>query len=61
MSESQIMLVIQSKVKEYAQGKGVRVAGDFTEALSGEVLDLVDRAIDRAKDNGRSTIRAGDL
>lgn len=55
------MLVVQSKVKEYAQSKGVRVAGDFADALSAEVQGLIDNAIERAKDNGRQTIRAGDL
>jgi hypothetical protein len=58
---SKEILIIQSKVKEYAQGKGVRVAGDFADALSEEVEVLVDAAIRRAKDNGRQTIRGGDL
>jgi histone H3/H4 len=61
MSKSGEILVIQSKVKEYAQSKGVRVGGDFAEALSEEVEILVDKAIERAKDNGRQTIRGGDL
>jgi histone H3/H4 len=54
-------LVVQSKVKDYARAKGVRVSGDFIDALSDQVEGLVDDAIERAKDNGRSTIRASDL
>jgi hypothetical protein len=61
MADSLGTLVVASKVKEFAQRKGMRVAGDFIDGLSAEVEGLISDAIDRAKDNGRATIRKGDL
>jgi len=57
------MLVVQSKVKEFLQkkAKGMRVSGDFAEALSKKVEELVVEASKRAKANGRNTIRPCDL
>ena len=53
------LVVVRSKIKERA--KGMNVAGDFAEALSKRVDGLIVDACRRAKDNGRSTIKARDL
>ena len=53
------ILVVRSKVKEAA--KGMNVAGDFADALSGRVQALINDASRRAKENGRSTVKARDL
>jgi len=53
------LLVVRSKIKEYA--KGMNVSGDFAEALSGKVERLIQEAVTRAKANKRSTIQSRDL
>ncbi|MBI4376241.1 MAG: DUF1931 domain-containing protein [Elusimicrobia bacterium] len=41
--------------------KGCNVSGDFYKALDKEVRDIINRAVSRAKSNGRKTVRPGDL
>ena len=53
------LLVVRSKIKDFA--KGMNVSGDFAEALSKEVEVLVNKACERAKANKRSTIQPRDL
>jgi len=53
------LLVVRSKIKGAA--KGMNVAGDFAEALSQRVEQLIQDAARRAKDNGRATVKARDL
>tara|TARA_Y100000310_G_C20644664_1_gene795888 strand:- start:1822 stop:1992 length:171 start_codon:yes stop_codon:yes gene_type:complete len=53
------LLVVRSKIKEVAEG--VNVSGDFAEALSGKVEQLVKDAVERAKANKRGTIKPRDL
>jgi histone H3/H4 len=57
------VLVIASKVKAYIQSlePTMRVAGDFAEALTEQVKYLVQRAVGRAKANGRGTVQAKDV
>ncbi|HLD38992.1 MAG TPA: hypothetical protein VJB05_01620 [archaeon] len=55
------MLVVKSKVREYAKKKKVNLGGDAAEALSREVIRLVDRAVERAKANRRSTVKGRDI
>ncbi len=55
------MLVVQSKVKEEIKKHGMNTAGDFTEALSKHVAAEIKKAVERAKGNGRKTVRAIDL
>ncbi|MEK6903870.1 MAG: DUF1931 domain-containing protein [Nanoarchaeota archaeon] len=52
------LLVVKSKIKEYA--KGMNVSADFAEALSQRVELLVKDAAARAKANKRSTIKSRD-
>lgn len=59
------VLVVASKVKEYIKSKGgsdkILVAGDFAVALSEAVYVLIDKAVQRAKDNKRSTVQPKDV
>lgn len=56
MTES---LVVKAKIKDVA--KGYNVAGDFADALSAKVEELVKAACTRAEANGRKTVMAKDL
>jgi hypothetical protein len=53
--------VVKSKVKEYAKSKEIRLAGDFFESLNSVVRWKLDKAIERARANGRKTLRGFDL
>ena len=53
------LLVVRSKIKDLA--KDMNVAGDFAEALSAKVEELIKEAARRAKDNKRSTVQSRDL
>ena len=53
------MLVVKSKIKEYA--KGCNVAGDLADALNCKAYYLVEKACKRAEANGRKTVMAKDL
>ncbi len=55
------MLVVQSKVKEVVKKADVNVAGDFADALSTKVDGMIREAANRAKANGRKTLRSYDL
>ncbi len=58
MSEA---LVVKSKVRSLAKKKKMNLGGDAVEALTREVVRLVDRASERAKANRRSTIKGRDI
>ena len=53
------MVVIKKKVKESLEG--LRVQGNLIEELDKIVEDLVKKAVERAKENGRKTVRAIDV
>ena len=55
------MLVVKSKVREYAKKKKMSFGGDAADALSREVARLIDKAIERAKANRRSTVKGRDI
>ncbi len=52
-------IIVKSKVKDIA--KGMNVSGDFADALDKEVERLIQRSIERAKANKRSTIQPRDI
>lgn len=52
-------LVVKSKVRGVV--KGMRVSGDFADALDKKVAEIVKEAAARAKANGRATVRPADL
>ncbi|MFT4892442.1 MAG: histone H3/H4 [Candidatus Nanohaloarchaea archaeon] len=49
----------KSGVRDAADG--VNVGSDFYDALDDEVKDLIDRAVERAEENGRRTVKARDV
>lgn len=54
-------LVVGSKIKDFVSKNGLRSSGDLTDALSRYLEDKLKRAIERAKANGRQTLRPEDL
>jgi histone H3/H4 len=55
------ILVVASKVREYIKNKNCNTSGECIGELSNSVYCLIDKAINRAKDNGRKTIQAKDV
>jgi len=53
------LLVVRSKIKYHAEG--CNVAGNFANALSDKVIQLIKDASARAKANNRRTVQAKDL
>lgn len=49
----------KSGVRDAAHG--VNVGSDFYSALDDRVKDLIERAVDRAEENGRRTVKARDV
>ena len=55
------LLIVQSKVRDLIREKEMRTSDEFITALSEHVKAAVERAVARAKENGRSTLRPADL
>ena len=60
MSDKEI-LVVGSKIKNYMREKGVKTSGELVEALSNKIYGILDAAVERARENKRSTVRPYDL
>lgn len=58
MAES---LVVQSKLKETVKGLDLRMDGTLPDAVNEKVQKLLKEAAQRAKENGRGTLRPYDL
>ncbi|RMH58810.1 MAG: hypothetical protein D6679_03645 [Candidatus Hydrogenedentota bacterium] len=56
-----VQVILASRVKEVARSAKVRVSGDFVDAANDAVVDLIKKAVARAKANGRQTIRPQDI
>ncbi len=54
-------LAYQSRVKDYIKQKDLRCDGDLPDAASEKLTKLLDAAADRARANGRKTVRPEDL
>lgn len=54
-------LIVQSKVKEAIKGMGLRTDSNVVDALNERIAAILKAAADRAKANGRSTMRPYDL
>lgn len=54
-------LVVGSKVKDFIKEADLRSDGDLIEALSDKVSEMLKSAMQRCKENGRSTVRPCDL
>ena len=52
-------LIVKSAIREMMKGKA-NVGEDFFKRLDADVAALVRRAADRAKENGRKTLKARD-
>ena len=55
------ILVVQSKVKEYIKSKGCNTSSNAVDALSIAVAELLNKAIERCKANGRKTVSDKDI
>ena len=55
------VFVVGSKVKDAIRKAGLRTAGDALEGLNAEVSQMIAEAVERAKQNGRQTIRNYDF
>lgn len=55
------MLLVASKVREYVKEQEGLTSGELLEALNECVYCCLDRAIERAKANNRSTVKAQDV
>ena len=55
------MIIVQSKFKEALKAHGVNVAADAMEGANTILHWYVDQAANRAKSNGRKTVRAHDF
>jgi histone H3/H4 len=55
------LLIVQSKVRDIIREKEMRTSDEFITALSEYVRATVEKAVTRAKENGRSTLRPADL
>lgn len=60
-SESTPDFAVTARVKEYIRQKGMRSDGDLVAELNVVIEETLDNAVMRAEDNGRATVRPGDL
>ncbi len=60
-SPSNTAYVVASAVKQYVNGKGMMSSGDLSEFVSAFVEQSLHMAVERAKANGRKTVRGEDL
>jgi hypothetical protein len=58
---SKEILIVGSKMTDVVKAAGCMSSGDLIEALSQKVHDILSSATERAKGNGRSTVRPYDL
>ena len=54
-------LVIKSNIKAAVKDNIANVAGEVAEALNVKIQEVLDKACERAKANGRRTLHARDL
>jgi histone H3/H4 len=56
-------LFVKSKVREYIKSKGCNTSGDLIDgdSLNNAIIEVLDKAIGRAKANNRKTVQEKDL
>jgi histone H3/H4 len=56
-------LFVKSKVRDYIKTKNCNTSGDLIDgdSLNKVIIDILDKAIERAKANGRKTVQEKDL
>ena len=52
------LLIVRSKAKDYAKKKKIRLGSDAIEQLNKEVMNLIDKAIERTRYKKEGTIKA---
>ena len=60
-SSKREILVVASKVKTYIRSKGMMCSSDAIASISDCIYSGLDRAVERAKANRRSTVKPQDL
>ena len=57
------VLFVKSKVRDYIKSKNCNTSGDVIDgpALNNAIIGILDKAIGRAKANGRKTVQEKDL
>lgn len=55
------VVVVASKIKDAVKDAGCQSSGDLVEAISEKVHEMIEFAVERAKQNGRATVRPYDL
>jgi hypothetical protein len=61
MAKQKESLVVASKVKAYVKSKKMMTSSEALGAISDAVYGMLDAAVDRARANRRSTVKAQDL
>lgn len=54
-------VVVTSKLKEAVKGHDLRMSGDVPEAVDKKIREMLEAAAERARENGRGTLRPYDL
>lgn len=56
-------LFVKSKVRDYIKSKKCNTSGDVIDGpvLNDRIIDILDKAVERAKANGRKTVQEKDL
>jgi histone H3/H4 len=55
------LLVVKAEVKRRIKDSECQTAGDFVDALDETVQELIEQAIQRARENGRKQVRRHDI
>ena len=55
------VVVVASKIKDIVKAAGLQSSGDLVDGVSEKVHDMLAAAVQRAKANGRATVRPYDL
>ncbi len=57
------ILFVKSKIRDYIKVKKCNTGGDVVDGavLNNRIIEILDRAIERAKANGRKTVQEKDL
>ena len=61
-AQAKEILVVASKLRKYVKdASGMNTAGNVAEVLSDKIRQLTDQAIERAKNDGRKTLKDRDF
>lgn len=55
------MMLVGSKVKAYIKSKDAKTSGELLDEMNKHVAMMLDRAIERAKGNKRTTVKPQDV